>query len=155
MNTWITAATHAADDAGADPGARPGADDHCHQEHGLDLDRRDEERRAEEDPHGIADVQSPGNQLVRRVPAQLEQRRDLRVVPDAERVEEARHATDHDVAAGRADGPAVPARRNDPGDNDGDLDGRETGIDDYHCRRHEPPAAGVSACQRIPGRWRA
>ena len=51
------AAGHPADDAGADPGASPGADDHRHQERGLDADRRDEERRAEEDAHGIADVQ--------------------------------------------------------------------------------------------------
>src|SRR5206468_1753386 len=45
------------------------------------------------------------DQLVRRVPAQLKQRRDLRVVPDAKRVEEARHAADHDVAGQGADWP--------------------------------------------------
>jgi hypothetical protein len=86
---------------------------------------------APEDPHGIADVQRPRDQLVRRVPAQLEQRRDLRVIPDAERVEEARHAADHDIAGRRADWPAVPARRDHPGDDHGDLDGREAGIDDH------------------------
>jgi hypothetical protein len=42
---------------------------------GSTWDRRDEERRAEADPYGIPDVQSPRDQLVRRVHAQFEQRR--------------------------------------------------------------------------------
>jgi hypothetical protein len=84
------------------------------------------------------------------VPAQFEQRRDLRVVPDAERVEEARHAADHDVASGRADWPAVPARRDYPGDDDGDLDGREAGIDDHQRRRHGSPPRPISHVATTP-----
>src|SRR5256886_7418902 len=73
-----------------------------------------------------------------------------RVVPDAKRVEEARHAADHDVTGQGADWPLVLARRDHPGDDDGDLDGREAGIDDHQRRRHGSPRRPMSHLAKTP-----
>jgi hypothetical protein len=45
----------------------------------------------------------------------------------------------------------LPARRDHPGDDDGDLDGREAGKNDHQRRRHGPPGGRYPTCQTSVG----
>jgi 1-pyrroline-4-hydroxy-2-carboxylate deaminase len=88
--------------------------DHRHQRDDVDRDDRDEYQRLEGGRQRMADVERPGNLLIRHAPEELEERGSGREGTDAEGVEEVGGEADRDVGGARCASAAARALAREP-----------------------------------------